>query len=99
MMEKLDEKAICLELKKMSGWKLNNSALEKEFVFPNFKAAISRIVRIAFEAELMNHHPEWTNVYNKLKIRLRTHDADGVTEKDFILAKKIDEIAKINYKQ
>jgi len=50
------------------------------------------MTRIAFEAERMQHHPDWTNVYNTLAIALSTHDADGVTEKDFELAKIIDKL-------
>lgn len=80
------------ELKKLNGWKINKDALEKDVVFKNFKEALSMMVRIGFEAEAMNHHPEWLNVYNKLNIRLRTHDADGITEKDFALAAKIDKL-------
>ena len=53
---------------------------------------------IAFEAESMNHHPEMSNIYNRLHIRLSTHDAKGLTEKDFILAQKIEEVMKISYK-
>ena len=50
------------------------------------------MTRIAFEADAMNHHPSWTNVYNTLEITLSTHDAGGVTEKDFKLARAIEEI-------
>ncbi len=50
------------------------------------------MTRIAFECEAQNHHPDWSNVYNSLHIRLSTHDANGVTEKDFTLAKSIEKI-------
>jgi 4a-hydroxytetrahydrobiopterin dehydratase len=98
MIEKLDEKAICAELKNLDGWKHINGAIEKTFAFPNFKSAISAMVRIAFEAESMNHHPEWSNVYDKVNIRLRTHDVNGLTTKDFTLAKKIEDVMRLNYK-
>ncbi len=91
-MNKFNEAQIHSELKNLDGWKYNSNALEKSFVFKNFKEALSAMVRISFEAEAMNHHPDWTNVYNKLKIRLNTHDAGGITEKDFALAKKIDDL-------
>jgi len=52
------------------------------------------MTRIAFEAEAQQHHPNWANVYNELEISLSTHDADGVTEKDFKLAKAIEEIVE-----
>jgi 4a-hydroxytetrahydrobiopterin dehydratase len=51
--------------------------------------------RIAFECEVLNHHPEWKNVYNKLEIRLTTHDAGGVTELDFKLANSINKIVEV----
>lgn len=91
-MNKYSEDKIHAELKNLDGWKYHSNAIEKDFVFKNFKEALSMMVRIGFEAEGMNHHPEWTNVYNKLKIRLNTHDVEGITEKDFALAKKIDKL-------
>ena len=81
-------------LAEQNGWQLIDDAIEKTYVFKDFRAAMANMQRIAFEAEDMNHHPEWFNVYNKLQIRLRTHDADGITEKDFELAKRIDSILK-----
>ena len=81
-------------LAEQNGWQLIDDAIEKTYVFKDFRATMANMQRIAFEAEDMNHHPEWFNVYNKLQIRLRTHDADGITEKDFELAKRIDSILK-----
>jgi 4a-hydroxytetrahydrobiopterin dehydratase len=80
------------KLSALPGWKFNNNALEKDFVFKNFREAISQMIRIAFICESMNHHPEWTNVYNKLNVRLSTHDAGGVTDKDFSLASEIEKL-------
>jgi len=94
-MNKYSTEQINAGLKNISGWQYNNGALEKFFLFKNFKETISAMVKIGFEAEAMNHHPEWMNVYNKLIIRLRTHDADGITDKDFMLAKKIDELIQV----
>ena len=91
-MNKYTNDKIEAELKTLNGWKYHKDALEKDFVFKSFKDAMANMVRIGFEAEKLNHHPEWFNVYNKLNIRLRTHDADGITTKDFTLAKKIDEL-------
>ncbi|MCC5834196.1 MAG: 4a-hydroxytetrahydrobiopterin dehydratase [Opitutales bacterium] len=80
-----------LMLKDLPGWSHENDALTKSFTFASFRDAISFIVRVAFEAEEMDHHPEIHNVYNKLKITLRTHDAGNVvTEKDLMLAAKIE---------
>ena len=80
------------KLSVLPGWKFNNNALEKDFVFKNFREAITQMIRIAFICESMDHHPEWTNVYNKLFIRLSTHDAGGVTDKDFLLASEIEKL-------
>jgi 4a-hydroxytetrahydrobiopterin dehydratase len=91
-MKKYDEKTIQSKLKNLKGWSYIDDAIERNFVFADFKEAMMNMLRIAFEAEDMNHHPEWTNVYNKLKIRLSTHSADGITENDFTLAKKINEL-------
>jgi 4a-hydroxytetrahydrobiopterin dehydratase len=90
-MNQYDDTTLKSELAKISGWNYVEAALEREFVFADFKEAVLMILRISFEAEAMNHHPEWTNVYNKLKIRLKSHDVDGITERDFKLAKKINE--------
>ena len=70
-------------------------ALYTEFEFDNFKNCMSAVMRIAFECEKLNHHPDWSNVYNLLKIKLTTHDAGGVTELDFKLAKSIEEIVEV----
>jgi 4a-hydroxytetrahydrobiopterin dehydratase len=92
METKYDDTQVQSGLNKLNGWKYNNDAIEKDFIFKNFKEALAMMVRIGFEAEAMNHHPEWFNVYNKLNIRLRTHDANGITVKDFNLAEKIDKL-------
>ena len=81
-------------LASLPGWTFENDALAKTYTFMNFREAMSFMVRAGFEAEAMNHHPEWTNVYNCVFIRLSTHDAGNkVTAKDFELAKKISAIA------
>lgn len=77
-------------LRALPDWKFKCDALTKEFKFGSFREAMSFMVRVGFEAEAMNHHPEWTNVYNRVAIRLNTHDAGGkVTLKDINLARKI----------
>ncbi len=92
-MKALTELQIRAKLKELNEWQYANNALQTSFEFNNFKDAFSLMTRIAFEAEQLNHHPNWTNVYNYLEISLSTHDADGITEKDFQLAKIIDELA------
>lgn len=79
-------------LKKLSNWSLQNNAIEKKYTFKDFKQAMAFINKAANFAETMNHHPEWTNVYNKLTIRLSTHDVSGISNKDFQLAAAIDTI-------
>ncbi|NNK82620.1 MAG: 4a-hydroxytetrahydrobiopterin dehydratase [Flavobacteriaceae bacterium] len=79
-------------LLQLPDWKYFNKAIHAEFEFENFKDCFSAMSRIAFECEAQNHHPNWSNTYNILKISLSTHDANGVTEKDFKLAEVIDTI-------
>ena len=75
------------------GWIEKDNALYRKFEFKNFSEAFAFMVRIAIEAERMNHHPRWTNVYNKLEVWLNTHDAgDTVTERDRKLAEKINQL-------
>ena len=78
----------------LPGWSFKRDALVKEFKFGSFREAMSFMVRTGFEAEAMNHHPEWTNVYNRVVVRLNTHDAGGkVTAKDVELAKRLQKIS------
>jgi 4a-hydroxytetrahydrobiopterin dehydratase len=74
-------------------WTETNNQLKRNFQFKNFVEAFAFMTKVAFAAEKLNHHPNWSNVYNKVEIILTTHDANNtVTEKDRALAKKIDEI-------
>jgi 4a-hydroxytetrahydrobiopterin dehydratase len=91
-MQILNENEIKSKLKELEGWEFKDDAIHTTFQFENFKEAFSVMVRIAFEAEAQQHHPQWTNVYNELEISLSTHDAGGVTEKDFKLAWSIENI-------
>lgn len=77
----------------MNDWKENNNKLVKSFEFKDFVEAFGFMTRVALEAEKMQHHPEWSNVYNKVEIALQSHD-DGnkITDKDRKLAKAIDKI-------
>ncbi|WP_300439753.1 4a-hydroxytetrahydrobiopterin dehydratase [Christiangramia sp.] len=91
-MKKLNEDEIQKKLKQFDGWSYAKQAIHTSFQFENFKEAFTVMTRIAFEAEAQQHHPNWGNVYNQLEISLSTHDADGVTEKDFKLARAIEDI-------
>lgn len=78
----------------LEGWAQAGDALEKTFRFGTFREAIAFMVRAAFEAEDMNHHPDWTNSYNRVVIRLNTHDAGGrVTAHDVELARRLQKIS------
>ncbi len=92
-MKKLDSEAIQQALNELEGWELIDGMLQRKLVFSNFITCFTFMTKIAFEAEKMNHHPEWFNVYNKLTIRLSTHDANGITDLDIKLATKIDQFA------
>jgi len=91
-MKKLSDSEIKKNLEQLPDWGFVDNAIETTLEFESFKDCFSIMTRIAFEVEAQNHHPEWFNVYNKLSIRLSTHDADGVTDKDFKLARTIEEI-------
>ena len=91
-MKKLSEFEIKKQLEELPNWEYLENAIETSLEFATFKDCFSIMTRIAFEVEAQNHHPEWFNVYNKLSIRLSTHDASGVTEKDFKLAHTIEGI-------
>lgn len=74
-------------------WKEENNKLSKSFTFKNFSEAFAFMTRVALAAEKMNHHPDWSNVYNKVEINLNTHDAgDIVTDRDRKLAAEIDKL-------
>jgi 4a-hydroxytetrahydrobiopterin dehydratase len=78
------------ELLHLNDWHFKNNAIVRNFEFASFSQAMGFIVQVGLAAEKRNHHPELSNVYNKVSIRLTTHDAQGVTEKDIDLAKGID---------
>lgn len=88
----MTDDAIEQGLRSLAGWSREGDAIRREFTFGSFREAISFIVRISFEAEQRDHHPELANVYNRVTVRLSTHDAGGITEKDFDLAREIDAI-------
>ena len=76
----------------LKNWTLEGNAIQKEFKFKDFISAFAFMTQVAFHAEKLNHHPDWKNVYNTISIKLNTHDAGGLTELDFKLAKLIDKI-------
>jgi len=81
-------------LARLPGWSHDGDALVKTFTFGGFREAFSFMTRVAFEAEALDHHPEWTNVYRRVTVRLSTHDAGGkVTARDVDLAGHIQKIS------
>ncbi|ATC65890.1 4a-hydroxytetrahydrobiopterin dehydratase [Nibricoccus aquaticus] len=92
----LTAKEIQDALGELQGWARDGDALAKTYVFGSFREAFGFMTRVAFEAEALNHHPEWTNVYNRVVVRLSTHDAGGkVTAKDVALAKRMERIGGV----
>jgi 4a-hydroxytetrahydrobiopterin dehydratase len=90
--KKLNEEEIKDGLRKAHGWTLENGKLHRAFECKDFVAAFGNMTRVALVAEAMNHHPEWFNVYNKVVIDLNTHSVKGISDLDFKLATRIDEI-------
>ena len=90
--DRLDDAAIAKAISELDGWSLveGRSAIGKTFTFRNFSEAFGFMTRVALAAEKMDHHPEWSNVYKTVKVTLATHDADGITELDVKLARKMD---------
>ena len=78
------------KLNDLPGWEFVEGGIEKSFTFPDFVAAMGFLTQMAIHSEKANHHAEIFNVYNKVKLRLSTHDAGGLTDKDFSLAKTIE---------
>ncbi len=90
---KLSETDLQAHLDQTSGWAIVEGKLHKKFQFDSFVSAFGWMTSVALVAETMGHHPEWTNVYNRVVVNLVTHDAGGITELDFTLAKRMDVLA------
>ena len=91
---RIDDAEIERRLRGLNGWSLVAGKLRREYRFPSFVEAFGFMSSAALVAEAMNHHPEWFNVYGRVRIDLTTHDAGGITEKDFSLAARFEEIAR-----
>jgi 4a-hydroxytetrahydrobiopterin dehydratase len=90
--KKLSEPEIAALLSKVKGWSVVNGKLHREFACKDFVTAFGSMTRVALVAEKMDHHPEWFNVWNKVVIDLTTHSVKGISDYDFVLAEKINEI-------
>lgn len=91
---KLSAKKIKTHLAAVSGWKLKRDAITREFTLPSFPDAIAFVTRLAFAAEAADHHPDLDLRYKRVRVTWTTHDAGGLTEKDFAGAKQSDTIAR-----
>ena len=92
--KRLSEEEIHRQLKALDGWSIVAGKLRREFRFADFIEAFGFMTRLALAAEKMDHHPEWSNVYNRVVIELQTHDAAGLTVLDFALATAANRLQK-----
>ena len=89
-MNKLTQSEAKDHLSELANWRVKENVLHKEFTFTDFSAAFSFMSELAAKAEELNHHPDWSNSYNTVYIKLTTHSAGGLTKKDFIFAQAAD---------
>tara|TARA_B100001013_G_scaffold253484_1_gene157930 strand:- start:192 stop:473 length:282 start_codon:yes stop_codon:yes gene_type:complete len=92
MTEKFTDGQITDALMELDGWTLKHGKLTRNFKFANFIQAFGFMTSAAIEAEKINHHPEWFNIYNKVNVQLVTHSANGITHLDVKLAKKMNDL-------
>jgi len=90
---RLSQAEIEERLRGLEGWRLKSGKLHREFAFADFNEAFGFMSRVALAADQMDHHPEWFNVWSRVVVNLTTHDAGGVSPKDFELAAIMDELA------
>ncbi len=90
--KKLSDQEVQQQLASLQGWTLAQGKLHREFTCPDFIAAFGKMTQVALVAQSMDHHPEWLNVYNKVDIDLNTHSVKGLSNLDFQLAAKINDI-------
>ncbi|GGE11902.1 putative pterin-4-alpha-carbinolamine dehydratase [Polymorphobacter glacialis] len=90
MTAKLSDAEIETALAGVPGWTRNGDGIDRQYKFGDFTHAFAFMTRVALLAEKADHHPEWSNVWNKVDVRLTTHDAGGLSKKDFSLARAID---------
>nr|UOZ96685.1 putative pterin-4-alpha-carbinolamine dehydratase [Cupriavidus sp.] len=94
-MKPLEPQVISARLAALPGWVLaaDGLSISRQYVFSDFRAAFGFMTQVALAAEKADHHPEWFNVYNRVDMRLTTHEAGGLTERDFALAAVADAVA------
>src|SRR5690242_295096 len=89
---KLSQQEIQQQISGLDGWQVVNGKVSKTFEFKDFVQAFGFMTRVAMEAEKLNHHPEWFNVYNRVKIELVTHDLGGISTYDIKFADTINKL-------
>jgi len=90
--ELMSDDDVTAALADLPGWELDGDAIVAQFRFADFARAFGFMAAVAVEAQAMNHHPEWSNVYNRVDVRLSTHDAGGLTSNDVELAARMNEL-------
>lgn len=90
---RLVDAEIADRLASLAGWSLAGAKLRREFLFRDFSEAFGFMARVALVAEKLDHHPDWSNVWNRVTVELWTHDAGGLTELDFELARAMNKLA------
>jgi 4a-hydroxytetrahydrobiopterin dehydratase len=93
MRSKMSDAEIAAALSNLAGWEHRGGKLHREFRFADFSQAFAFMTRAALAAEKLDHHPDWSNVWNRVTVDLNTHDAGGLTKLDFELARRMNEIA------
>jgi 4a-hydroxytetrahydrobiopterin dehydratase len=86
----LDDATIAARLESLDGWERHGDSLRREFTFGNFTEAFGFMASVALIAERLFHHPEWSNVWNRVTIEITNHDAGGITELDFEFAERVN---------
>lgn len=92
----LTAESIAAELSSLPGWQLSNNCIEHQFEFPDFNTAFAFMTQCAMYSEKLNHHPTWDNTYNKVSVRITTHDVGGLTTKDFLWAQAANKFAALH---
>jgi 4a-hydroxytetrahydrobiopterin dehydratase len=90
----LSETQLAAAVDSLPGWSIVNGKLHREYAFPDFVHAFGFMATAAIAIEAMEHHPEWSNVWNRVVVDLTTHDFGGITAKDILLAEKLEALAK-----
>ncbi len=91
-MEKYSKVDIAQKLNSFSGWSYEHNFIVKNFVFKDFSEAFGFLARVGLIAEQLGHHPDWSGVYNKVTLKLSTHDAGGITDKDFEFVARLEKM-------